>query len=367
MPKNARKRLLVFNCHEAWAYQLTALPFDLDIVVGLSGLHTQTWDQQIRPIPNNGRLIDLEQAKQSPCAYDCIIANNITDLLDVKHRHEPKILVLHLPIEARQVVERAQTSREQMMQSLHQYIKMIGAHVVAVTRSKGQSWGFTDDVVPCGIDAKGYFPHEGNRAEGLRICNFALQRQAFLHWDLHKKAFGGLPIQIVGHNPGMGRVSASRSWGHLKHLLQIHRFYVHTADPLLEDGFNMATIEAMAAGLPVLGNSHPSSPVKHGVSGFLSDDPKELRHYAELLLANQDLARDMGQEARKTAMEDFSLEAFVRRFSRSIETARTKHHSIQRPTVTPLGGSTPSAKPGIIALGAQSRRRSVRKRKVMPQ
>jgi glycosyltransferase involved in cell wall biosynthesis len=110
-------------------------------------------------------------------------------------------------------------------------------------------------------------------------------------------------------------------------MLKTHRFYIHTADPRLEDGYNMASLEAMAAGMPVLGNNHPGSPVRHGVSGFLSDDPSELHGYAELLLANQDLAVRMGAEARKTVYQELSLKKFKEGFLRSIEKARQKSTS----------------------------------------
>ncbi len=116
----------------------------------------------------------------------------------------------------------------------------------------------------------------------------------------------------------------AKSWDHLKKMLQTHRFYIHTADPRLEDGYNMASIEAMAAGMPVLGNRHPSSPVEHAVSGFLSDDPDELRKYARMLLDDRDLAVRMGAEARKVVSEHFSAAKFKESFLQSIETARCK-------------------------------------------
>ncbi|MHC4511956.1 MAG: glycosyltransferase [Planctomycetota bacterium] len=125
----------------------------------------------------------------------------------------------------------------------------------------------------------------------------------------------------------MPTVTASESWDHLKALMQAHRFYIHTADPQLEDGFNMATIEAMAAGMPVLGNWHPGSPIQHGVSGFLSNDPDELRKYARILLEDRDLAAKMGREARKTVMERFPMSRFRESFLMSIATARRKHQS----------------------------------------
>jgi len=89
----------------------------------------------------------------------------------------------------------------------------------------------------------------------------------------------------------------------------------------------MATAEAMAAGLPILGNQHPTSPVKHGVGGFLSDDPEELRKYARMLLEDRNLAVLMGRQARKTVIERFSTTRFKEAFLQSIETARRKRHS----------------------------------------
>ena len=146
-------------------------------------------------------------------------------------------------------------------------------------------------------------------------------------WDFHEQAFGGLAVRLVGHNPDMAGVKAADNWGHLKKILQTHRFYIHTAEPELEAGYNMAMGEAMMTGMPVLGNKHPTSLIKHGVSGFLSDDPAQLRKYAKILLEYRELAAKMGQQAHKTAMEFFSIERFKKGFLQSIETARQKWES----------------------------------------
>ena len=71
----------------------------------------------------------------------------------------------------------------------------------------------------------------------------------------------------------------------------------------------------MAAGLPIIGNEHPSSPIKHGVSGLLSNDPAELRRHAETLLGDRELARKLGQAARQTAEKMFSRRQFVVQFA----------------------------------------------------
>jgi len=319
------KALLVFNCHEAWVHQLELLGYNLDIVVGLPGRYTRGWDQRMRPLPANSRLVNLEQALTSPQEYYCIITHNIGDLLDVKSRPEPRLIVIHSTIEGRLLEEKTTVNPHELRQMLRQYLQLVGGHAVAVSELKGKSWGLVEDIVPFCADPQQYPPYCGSYAAGLRICNFISSRKRILLWEFHREAFEGLPVRLVGHNPDIPGVEAAKSWDHLKQLLCSHRFYIHTADPNLEDGYNMATLEAMAAGMPVLGNRHPGSPVEHGLSGFLSDDPAELREYAKLLLADRELAVRMGQQARRTVMEKFSPQRFKSSFLRSIELARSKH------------------------------------------
>ena len=322
------RTLLVFNCHEAWVYQLGVLGFHLDIITGLKGQHKQTWDEQMRPVPDNSRFVTLSEAIQAQKQYYCIITHNITDLLDVKHRNEPRLMVIHSTLEGRALEEKSDISPQRMRELLHQYVEMTGVHIVAVSVLKGKSWGFTDDIVPLAVDKDDYLPYSGQLATGLRICNFIDSRKKILLWDFHKKAFDGITVRLVGHNPNMPGVAAANGWNDLKKTLQSHRFYIHTAAPGLEDGYNTASLEAMAAGMPILGNRHPSSPVEHGISGFLSDDPEELRSYARILLDNRDLAVKMGRQAQKTVIDRFSTGKFKEGFLRSIETARRKWQNI---------------------------------------
>jgi glycosyltransferase involved in cell wall biosynthesis len=207
---------------------------------------------------------------------------------------------------------------------LHTYVDLFGVHVVATSMFKGESWGFTEDIVQFGIDVEDYSLCTGEEARGLRICNFISSRRQILLWDFHERAFAGLPVTLVGHNPDLPGVEAAQDWDHLKTILQSHRFYIHTADPRFEAGHNMAMAEAMAAGLPILGNCHPTSPIRHGITGFLSDDPAQLQRYARMLLEDKELALLMGRQARKTVAERFSLLRFKHAFLRSIEIARRK-------------------------------------------
>jgi glycosyltransferase involved in cell wall biosynthesis len=322
--KSSNHRLLVFDCHEAWVYQLRAIDRDLDVVVGLPGRSTSGWDTSMRPFPPNARCVQLAEVLAAQEIYDCTIAHNLSDLLDVKSLQGPRLLIIHGTLGGMILDQHTTTPPDELRRAISQYVRMIGAHVMAVSHLKGRSWGLGEDVVLLSADPADYLPFSGDLARGLRVANQIRRKTRTLDWDFHERAFGGLPLTLVGHNDDMPGVYPASDWGDLKQIFRRHRFFIHTADSSLEDGYNMATLEAMAAGFPVLGNSHPTSPVRHGVSGFLSNDPQELREYAWQLLRDGDLAIKMGTEARKTVAKLFALEQFKTGITKSIETARAK-------------------------------------------
>lgn len=327
-------RLLVFDCHEAWVYQLRLLGLPMDIVVDLPGRPKSHWDEAMRPLPPKARVIRLADVPRSGEQYRCIVAHNLSDLLDVKSIPGPRLLVLHETLVGAILEQRTTVSTTELRRAVAEFTKLTNTHVVAISKLKGTSWGICDDIVTAAASPEDYPDWQGDIARGLRIANHILRRPRILMWKFHEQAFGDLPITLVGHNPEMNGVHAATNWSELKDILSHHRFYVHTADPQFEDGYNMATLEAMAAGLPVLGNRHPTSPIVHGVNGFLSDDPVELRNHAIRLLEDRELAARMGAAARETVAKHFPSSRFADGFKRSLATARKKWNARRRHFVT---------------------------------
>jgi hypothetical protein len=329
------ERLLVFDCHEAWVYQLRLLGLPMDIVVGLRGRPRSHWDEAMRPVPPKARVVRQKEILHGAEEYKCIIAHNLTDLLDVKSLLGPRLLVLHETLDGAILEQRTSITASELRRAVAIFTKMTNAHVVAVSKLKAKSWGHFDDIVTACASPEDYPVWQGDLARGLRVANHILRRPRILMWEFHEQTFGSLPITLVGHNPEMNGVKAANDWTELKDILSHHRFYIHTANPEFEDGYNMATLEAMAAGLPVLGNRHPTSPIIDGVNGFLSDDPTELRSHATRLLQDRELAARMGAAARETVAKRFPPSRFAERFERSILAARNKwntrrSHSIQK-------------------------------------
>ena len=324
-------RLLVLNYHEAWVHQLGVLDAELDIVVGLSGRYTHDWDARMRPLPANARTITLSEARVSRTSYDCVINHSITDLLDTKEIDAPKLLVLHETLEGRRAQQGGEFDARDMQATLNMYLAGVGGHAIAISRMKARSWGVTHVIVHNMADPDAYPEHSGILNCGIRVANRITSKRVFLSWNFHDKALDGLPMKLVGHNPDLPGVSAATSWDGLKRDLASHRFYVHTADPHYEDGFNMAMLEAMAAGLPVLVNRHPTTIVEHRKSGFICETPDEMRIYAERLLADPVLAHEMGTSARRRVGMHFGPGRFKVEFTRALAEAKQKWVRRRRP------------------------------------
>lgn len=315
-------KLLVLNCHEAWVHQLGVLRAELDIVVGLPGRYTRTWDTRMRPLPAGARTVTLDAVGPGP--WDAVINHNITDLLDTKHLQAPKLLVLHDTLEGRMAQQGADFDPRDMRAMLNTYLASVGGHAVAISRSKAKSWGVTHMVVQNSADPDQYLDPVGDLACGIRVANHVTGKRVFLAWDFHEAALHDIPMRLVGHNPELPGVEPADDWDHLKRMLAAHRFMVHTADPRYEDGYNMAVLEGMAAGLPILTNRHPTSIVQHGVTGFSCETPDAMRAHARQLLDDPALARRLGDNARAYVARHFGPDRFRVEFTRALQEAKKK-------------------------------------------
>jgi hypothetical protein len=278
----------------------------------------------MRPLPTGARTLTLEEAQSAGQSYDCVINHNITDLLDTRSIAAPKLLVLHETLEGRMQQQGAEFEAREMRALLNSYLASVGGYAIAISRAKAKSWGVTHTVVQNSVDADAYLPHVGDVASGIRVANHITSKRVFLAWDFHQEALAGVPVRLVGHNPDMPNVEAATDWNHLKRMLASHRFMVHTADPQYEDGYNMAVLEGMAAGLPVLTNQHPSTLVAHGVTGFVASTPGEMRQHAQRLLDDEALARRMGEAAREQVQRSHGPDRFRVEFIRAVREAKKK-------------------------------------------
>ncbi|MBS3734272.1 MAG: hypothetical protein KGY99_05025 [Phycisphaerae bacterium] len=100
----------MFNFYEAWVHQLGWTDCDLDVIADLPGRAVGGWDERIRPVPANARLISLNEALCAQGRYDCVVAHNVRDVFTSRNSPPPRLLVLHSALEGRAREEGATVS-----------------------------------------------------------------------------------------------------------------------------------------------------------------------------------------------------------------------------------------------------------------
>jgi glycosyltransferase involved in cell wall biosynthesis len=85
--------------------------------------------------------------------------------------------------------------------------------------------------------------------------------------------------------------------------------------PSLYEGFGLTAVEAMAAGLPVVGTKVAglSEIIENGVTGYLVSvgDSQELSQCLNYLITNRDQAQRMGQDGKHRVCSLFSMDHFT--------------------------------------------------------
>jgi glycosyltransferase involved in cell wall biosynthesis len=159
-------------------------------------------------------------------------------------------------------------------------------------------------VVPDGVT------YRGGLARGLTVVNGLAARGRRLGADIFAAARRQVPLDLVGMQSeeldGLGEVSPPE----LAAFMADYRFYFH---PVRYTSLGLSLCEAMTVGLPVVGLATTELPtvVANGVNGFVDTDPARLVETMRALLADPDLAREVGAAGRATALERFSIERFV--------------------------------------------------------
>jgi glycosyltransferase involved in cell wall biosynthesis len=138
-------------------------------------------------------------------------------------------------------------------------------------------------------------------------------------------AFPHLRLEIAGSGPQrtelealanrLGLVAEVRFLGWQRDLRQAFQSWDVFAMPTLDEGFGMAALEAMAAGLPVVATTVGGLPeiIDDGRTGYLvpPSDVAALSERLRLLILEPERRRAMGEAGRARVSEHFSVDRMV--------------------------------------------------------
>jgi glycosyltransferase involved in cell wall biosynthesis len=104
--------------------------------------------------------------------------------------------------------------------------------------------------------------------------------------------------------------------------------------PSRKEGFSLSLLEGMVCGLPVIVSDIPGNneAVTDGVNGLLFPirEPEKLRKALIEVLTQPDWARELGCAARKTVLENFTVEKISVQFDRVLDELRS-HRGLDLP------------------------------------
>lgn len=153
--------------------------------------------------------------------------------------------------------------------------------------------------------------YTGEFPRGITVVNGAEKRPRITGHDLFLAARETFPLDAAGMGTerlgGLGDVP----YRDLHRRMAAYRFLF---SPMRYTSLPLAVIEAMTIGMPVVALATTELPtvIEDGVTGFVSCNLEHLHAGMRRLLADRDLAREMGANARRVAAERFGLDRFRR-------------------------------------------------------
>jgi spore maturation protein CgeB/2-polyprenyl-3-methyl-5-hydroxy-6-metoxy-1,4-benzoquinol methylase len=314
-------RILTFNWHESYIHLLAKTGYEFAVVerekAGIQG-----WIHAIRPVPANCRLVSEREARAGLQAgtYDRIIAHNLEDLLFVREVETPKVLLFHNKLSTEIALGNSKVDRAVYLDQVGRLIaETKNLRLVFISEAKKHDWGLDGEIILPGVDAEDYGGYRGEEAKVLRIGNGLKERDLMLGYSVQERVVAGLPSTILGLNAQIPQARVPKNWDEYRDSLRRHRVYLNTTVEPYEDGYNLAMLEAMATGIPVVSTHNRSSPIEDGVNGYVSEDECELRTRLKTLMKDRSLAASLGRGARRTVLERFPLHSFLGRWAHVLE------------------------------------------------
>ena len=310
-------RIVSFCAHQPYLYLFKGMGLEFDLIEMVQHRRfLQNWNSGVRPLPQGWRLINWEQAKQNLQAgyYNLSLAHNASEYIDFCSYNVARVFIVHGTLSGRITEEQSSVDLDQYKQNLSSLVTQTKGTIVYISELKRKDWGLDGVVIPNAIDANDYEGYKGINPIILRVSNHLVERSLILNFPAHQKITNGFDVKLIGENPKIPEARPAKSWEELKQAYRNNRVYLHTVNPKHEDGYNLAMLEAMATGMPVITMDYESSPIVDSVNGFKSDDISYLREKIKLLMMDREFAVELGKTARETVLRDFSFEKFQERW-----------------------------------------------------
>lgn len=300
-----RLRILTWHVHGNYLYNLSQVPHDFFLVA----------DAQ-RSTHHTGRSGSLPWGDNVHEVREESVATEHFDVVCYQHRAQwerDRMLVL---TEAQRTLPRVVIEHDPPPDhptDQRHWCDDPGALIVHVTNFNSLMWdngGTPWRVIEHGVKPLAAPPWRGELLHGLVVVNHLRTRGRKLGADLYEEVGAQVPLHLVGMDSeamgGLGEVPQRD----LPETLAAHRFFFN---PIRYTSLGLAVVEALHAGLPVVGlaTTELASVIDSGNNGFVDTRLPRLVGVMRELLRDRALAGLWGEAGQRLARERFGIDRFV--------------------------------------------------------
>ncbi len=268
------------------------------------------WDTTYAPLPSNYSLLNPHEGIRQIPAWldiDLILSQNKFGQFNIAKQLADQLQVPLISLEHTLPVPIWDASQ------LANFKKMKGNINIFISEFSRKAWGWSEDeanVIHHGIDTDIFRPLEqiNKKKHVLSVVNDWVNRDWCCGFELWRNVTQSLPVFPVGKTPGLSQ--PARNITELVQFYNEAQIFINTS---IISPVPTSLLEAMSCGSAVVSTATCMIPeiIKNGHNGYITNDPRELRRYLEMLLDNPDECVRLGTNARQTITENFNMKNFV--------------------------------------------------------
>jgi hypothetical protein len=335
-----RYRVLSYRWHVPHQYELYKLPIDVTLATGLGSPMTDAWEYGQRPLPADARFARIEDI--DPRAYDLAILHFDENVLAYGNtngvigpewglafqwmRHNvdlPKVAICHgtpqfygqynKEYSDANLLKVIEGERARLVDYLGDILVILNSHQAR------REWGFRNSrVIWHGFDPTEFPPATYEAGILSPLGPLVMSRPHYRGYFLYQQVFKDFPEHLRPeslHVPEPHALYSGNAYAIAKYrnyIDEMRRYSIYF-NPTQRSPMPRARCEPMMCGLVTVSakNHDVDMFIRNGVNGFYSDSPEELRSILIELARNQSAVRQIGVEARKTAIDIFNHDRYL--------------------------------------------------------
>lgn len=320
-------KVFTWHIHGSYLYYLSQTP--VQFIVPVKPGRPAGYAGRSGPFPWGANVVEIPAEQVRDTDFDCVLfqhRNNFTEdqyeILSERQRALPRIYLEHDP------------PREVPTDTPH-IIDDPDALLVHVTHFNRLMWDNNRTpakVIEHAVIVPEHARYSGEKEKGIVVINNIHSRGRRLGLDVFEEVRKHIPLDIVGMGSekvgGLGEVPPPE----LPEFIAKYRFFFN---PIRYTSLGLAVCEAMTVGLPMVGLATTEMPVtvENGVSGYVHTDVDFLIERMQRLLADPELARNLGHGARSAALQKFDIKRFSAEWLTTFEEVVHRHVVADSPKV----------------------------------